>query len=71
MLLKLAPPLSESFEAQTTLLFTLTAASSRNTNGRTSFVQVVYSAGSGLLNLQHMTHNGEKNDRKFFSASYM
>lgn len=62
VLLRQAPPLSEheSFETQTSLLFTLTAAGSLPsvTNEITSSVQVVYSLG-GLLNLQHLTHRGK------------
>lgn len=68
-----APPPSEPepFEAQVPLLFTSSAASPRNTIERASSVQAVYSAVSGLLNLQHLTHHGEKRHRKSSANSSM
>lgn len=62
VLFKLAPPPAErdSLEAQTTVLFTWRAAAIRKTNGRSSSEQEVYSPVGGLLNLQHLTDNGEE-----------
>lgn len=62
VLFKLAPPPAEreSLEARTTVLFTWRAAAIRKTNGRSSSEQEVYSPVRGLLNLQHLTENGEE-----------